>query len=250
MEQAKLPKQYLPNYKENFKDDIRWVKKYSAHYEFNYFPNSIAEKEIYSIEKTQEICFSKIISFLELKEPQRKIIYYLYPDKKTKKELMGDDWYAQAIYDDFSVHVLYTDECKSLGEHEDTHLLSLPWGLSIAFFQEGLAEYMVGKNWFGNDFNGVLKDILDKNVLPSVDSMMEHKKWMELDDDNVIYHYSFCASFTQYLINNFGLDKFKQLYQKTNRAYTRDENSKVFYDVYKIMPKEMEGKWKNDCFNI
>jgi hypothetical protein len=38
---------------------------------------------------------------------------------------MGDDGNAQSLWDDFSVHMVYNGKVKPLGEHEDTHLLTL-----------------------------------------------------------------------------------------------------------------------------
>lgn len=157
---------------------------------------------------------------------------------------MGDDWFAQTIYKDFIVHVLYTEKDKPIGEHEDTHLLSLPWGLSIALFQEGLAEYVVGKNWFGREFNEVVKEVMTKNILPSIESMMEHKKWLELDDENTIYYYSFCASFTKYLIETYGKGLYKELYMKTKRENSKEDNSNIFLDIFHKTPNEMEVLWK------
>lgn len=54
---------------------------------FHYFPNSLAEKEIATIVERQEKAFDKIISFLKVESPERKINYYLYPDARIKKNL-------------------------------------------------------------------------------------------------------------------------------------------------------------------
>lgn len=244
METQNTIEQYLPTYREDFKTDSRWVSKTSEHYIFHYFHGSVAEKEIDLIEKTQETGFDKIIKFLNIFEPERKIQYYFYPDGETKENLMGDDWFAQAIYKDFIVHVLYTEKDKPIGEHEDTHLLSLPWGHSVALFQEGLAEYMVGKNWFGEDHNKIAREGLEKNVLPSISDTLEHKKWLELPDEYVIYYYGLVGSFTKFLIETFSKEKFKELYQNTNRIKTKKENCDIFTKIYGISPEEMEEKWK------
>lgn len=241
--------QNLPTYKEDFKNDISWLKHETEHYIFYYLPKTIAEKEITKISETQGRAFKKIIEFLEILSPERKITYYFYPDLKTKKKLMGDDWYAQAIWKDFIVHVLYTKDIKPIGEHEDTHLLSLPWGLSIAFFQEGLAEYMVGHGWHGEDHDKLAYEASNKGLLPPVDSMMDHAKWKELDDDHALYYYCFVGSFTKFLIEQYGKEKFKTLYQNTNRFKTKNENSDIFQEIYGISPTEAEKAWKRYLSN-
>lgn len=182
-------KQHIPFYKENFKKDSRWIEKETEHYIFHYFSNSVAEKEIDIVAKRQESSFCKVISFLEVEPLNKKINYYLYPSPKIKKELMGDDWYAQAIYNDFSVHILYTDKIKPVGEHEDTHLLSLSWGLSIGLFQEGLAEYLTGHDWYGNGHEETLKKAKGKNILPKISSMMSQEEWMSLLEKHTLYYY-------------------------------------------------------------
>jgi hypothetical protein len=78
--------------------------------------------------------------------------------------------------------------------------------------------------------------------------MLEHKKWLDLDDDNSEYYYSFCASFTTFLIKNFGKDKFKEVYMKTSRQNDLASNLKAFVDVYDIDPSDLEKKWLNSVF--
>jgi len=242
--------QYLPTYKEDFKNDKRWLRRETEHYVFYYFPESAAEREIEQISNRQEEAFEKIIKFLEIIPPDRKITYYFYPDAETKKDLMGDDWYAQAILNDFVIHTLYTDQIKPIGEHEDAHLLSLPWGLSIAFFQEGLAEYMVGHSWHGEDHDMLAREALDSAILPTVESMMEHKKWIELNDKHAIYNYAFVASFAKFLINEYGKEKFKTLYKNTDRLKTKKENIDVFEKIYNISVKDMEREWKKKILEL
>lgn len=236
--------QNIPFYITKFRD-CPWKIYESDHYIFHVEAKSLAEKEIEKIKEIQESAYTKIIQTFKFQEPRQKIKYYFYPSQDKKAELMGDDWFAQAIYNEFEVHAVYDEKDRVIGEHEDTHLLSLPWGLSIGLFQEGLAEYMVGKNWFGEDHDKVAFEGLEENVLPTVSDMMEHEKWLNLSDEHAIYHYGFVGSFTKYLIENFGKEEFKELYQNTSRTKTKEENIKVFTKIYQISPEEMEEEWKN-----
>lgn len=234
--------QNLPTYKRDF-ETASWLKKETDHYEFLYFAGSLAEKDIDVIAKRQEEAFAKIINFLEVPAPKKKIRYFLYPDEETKKALMGDSWFAQSIYKDFCIHMLYTEAIKPIGEHEDTHLLSLPWGLSIGFFQEGLAEYMVGHDWYGKSHASSVIDGLKKNIIPTLHSMMDHKGWSDLDDDSAMYYYSFAGSLVDFLIATFGKEKFKELYMRTNRSFSKDQNEAIFGEIYSMSIGEAEKKW-------
>ena len=243
-------KQYIPFYKENFKIDSRWLKKETEHYIFHYFSNSVAEKEIDIVVKRQESSFDKIISFLKAEPPNGKIHYYLYPSSEIKKELMGDDWYAQAIYHDFSIHILYTDKIKPVGEHEDTHLLSLPWGLSIGLLQEGLAEYLTGHDWYGNIHEESVKEVKDKNILPKISSVMNQEEWMNLPEKYIFYHYCLAGSFVKFIINEFGGEKFETLYKNTNRENLLGQNKKIFENIYEIGIEKAEAMWEESLTDL
>jgi hypothetical protein len=236
-------KQDLPTYKKDF-EAAPWLRKKTDHYELSYFAGSFAEKDIDSIAARQEEAFIKIINFLEVPAPERKIRYFLYPDAGIKKVLMGDDWFAQSIYKDFCIHMLYTEKIKPIGEHEDTHLLSLSWGLSIGFFQEGLAEYTVGHNWYGDSHDSSVRQGFKKNIVPALHSMMDHAGWSGLGDDFAVYYYSFAGSFVAFLITAFGKEKFKELYIHTDRSFSKDKNESIFSAIYHLSISETEGMWK------
>jgi len=227
-----MAEQSLPTYTHAFKNDRRWKSFSSVHYILHYFAGSEAESDLKKIVETQELAYKKIMAFLELPDPGRPIEYFFYPDAQTKKLLMGDDWYAQAIFKEFCVHVLYTKNDKPLGEHEDTHLLSLPWGLSIGFFQEGLAEFMVGNAWDGRTHESYIKEGYIKGLYLPLTRYLKHDAWLKIDDNNPLYYYSLAGAFTTFLIGKYGRDKFKVLYQKTRRDLSREDNERIFTTIY------------------
>ena len=224
--------QHLPTYSHQFESETRFLTKTSPHYIFHYFGSSEAEKEIDHIIATQEAGFKKIIEFLDVPAPTKPIEYFFYPTEEIKKALMGDDWYAQAIYNEFRVHVLYTPEIKPIGPHEDTHLLSLPWGLSIGFMQEGLAEYMVGHAWDGTPHAVYVKEGYGKGLYRAIEDFFRHEAWLETDDTKAIYFYSLAGAFSTYLIERFGKERYKIFYTFCNREQDkiahRTQFSKVF----------------------
>jgi hypothetical protein len=237
--------QQLPNYIHTFENDSRWRTQTSRHYIFHYFENSVAEKDLPHIIETQENAYTKIISFLNVPEPGRPIEYFFYPDEHTKKELMGDDWYAQSIYNEFRVHVLYTEKDKPQGEHEDTHLLSLPWGQSIAFFAEGLAEYMVGHAWDGTPHIQYVREGYDKKLYSPLEYFMRHDAWLETDDTHAIYFYSLAGVFVAFLITRFGKEKFEVMYRQVSRKNTQEENVAVCELVFGMNFQSLEGAFKD-----
>lgn len=196
------------------------------------------------IVEIQETAYKKIIAFLEVDASNQPIEYFFYPDGQTKKELMGDDWHAQSIYSEFRIHILYTEKNKPIGEHEDTHLLSLSWGLSIGFLQEGLAEYMTGHAWDGNAHAKYCKEGYEQQYFPSIRILFGHKEWMERSEINMIYFYSLAGAFAAYLINTYGKERFKSLYQKTDRKHSRNQHGIVFKKIYNKTIDEIEIEFK------
>lgn len=240
-------KQQLNNYLDKYSNYKKWLKKETSHYVFCYLSDTDVERDIEKISQRQEKAFEKIIRTLNIAKPKEKVRYYIYPNQEIKEELTGVSGYAQSIYHDFTVHVVYNKEIDQLGEHEDTHLLSLPLGLAIGFFQEGLAEYMAGNRmWQGRDQIFWLKEALDKNIISNIESMMTQQAWIDSPDEDAPYYYILAKSFVSFLIDNFGMKKFKEFYSRLDRLHTKDENIKIFEEVYGISVGEAEKNWKNN----
>lgn len=215
-------KQHFPTYSHAFQEYLGWLVIETEHYFFHYTKDSEAEKDIEYIKARQEQAFQKIISKLGVPIPAQKIIYYLYPTPELKTELMGDDWFAQSIYDEFCIHVLYTPKDKPIGEHEDTHLLTLSWGISINFLQEGLAEYMVGHNWYGKSHKECVKEGVMKGYQLNPSKILTENDWLNTPQDGAIYFYALAGEWAKYLIETFGLEVFKKLYRESNREETAE----------------------------
>ena len=227
-------KQNLNNYTEEYKNSDIWEVLETQHYIFHYTKNSVAEKDLNHIAETQERAYLKIIKILKIENKQQKIKYYIYQSEDQKKRLMGDDGFAQAIWHDNSVHIVYTENIKPLGEHEDTHLLTLPWGVAIGFFQEGLAEYTGGCVW-GKSKQAAeifVQKSLSMKKIPDFKFFFSHSFWMNSADENIEYYYPLAGTFTRFLIHKFGLEKYKEFYKKIHRKNTREENIKIFEEAF------------------
>ena len=236
-----MPIQELPGYITDFKN-ASWRIKESPHYRFHYLKDSLAEKEIEHIEKAQEDAYKKITEFLGLPSyPEKKIDYYLYPDAETKKQLIGSEWFAQSVYNDFAVHALYTEEHRVIGPHEDTHLLSLPCSLSIDFLQEGLAEYMAERSWHEESFKKVVQDVrADAKFVISDDLLTSHSAWRDTNDYYAQQYYALAALFTGFLLETYGKGKYFELYRVLARDITQSENEKQYE---KILGITSEALW-------
>ena len=235
--------QNIPFYIHKFKD-FPWKVYESEHYVFHVGEKSLAESDIDVIKTRQESAYAKIIEKLELAPPGKKIIYYFYSSQKEKAKLMGDGWYGQTICNEFTVHAVYNEKDKVVGEHEDTHLLSLQMGLSIGLFEEGLAEFMVGKSMFGNNHNDVIRSGLKKGLSVDIKNLMSQQGWLDTPDEEAEFYYSVAGSFVAYIYGNLGLDILKKIYSVMDRGSTREENIKILESVIGQNISELEASWR------
>lgn len=126
-----------------------FLREESFHYSFHFQKDSLAQNDIKDIVKLKEKYYIKILNWLNLDVTLKKIDYYLYSSLKDKISLIGDDSPGNAIWEKlntnkneisskkFEIHVVYNERCKFINEHEDTHLLSLPWGYPYICFMKG-----------------------------------------------------------------------------------------------------------------
>jgi hypothetical protein len=244
-------KQDIPWYKTKYLDKKDWLVKKSPHYIFHFLKNSLAQEDINKVIKVQEESYKKILRTLKLKN-KRKLNYYLYPSKKIKNELMGDDGHGNGIWleiakqkriwksEKFEVHALYNNKIQCIGAHEDTHLLSLPWGVAIFLFSEGLAEFMSEK-WQNKDIDFWAKEYLKKNKLYSIEFLANNKNW---DKVNEMIVYPQSGSFIRYLIRIYGIEKFKRVYKKVSRKKKFNDNIRIIKEIYSKSIEKLEKDWK------
>lgn len=242
-------KQDISWYKNNYLNS-EFIKKGTSHYSFYFQKESLAEKDIENIADIKESHYKKILNWLDLNNSQ-KINYYFYQSSKEKMALMGDDSPGNAIWEElevedkkfsskkFEIHVVYNKKCKFIGEHEDTHLLSLPWGLSIYLFCEGLAQYMED-NFMEKDLHIVAKKLLKKKKLYSIKWLCTNSNWKNIEP---IIIYPQVGSFSKFIIEKYGKDMFKRLYQNTSRYFDTPKN---LSEIKKICCKtidQLEMEW-------
>ncbi len=224
-------KQNIPFYIDKFKE-VPWKNYESEHYVFCVEDGSLADINIEEIKSRQESGYRKIIQTLKLTEPNQKIVYYFYSSRDKKAELMGDDWYGQSIYSEFTVHAIYNEQDKVVGEHEDTHLLTLQLGFPVSFLQEGIAEAMTGKGMFGKDHDAVVKEGINRGIVFDIkDLVSTQQSWLDTPDEEAEFYYSLAGMFVKNLLETIGLENFKKLYTLNSRENSKEENLKIFEEL-------------------
>lgn len=121
--------------------------------------------------------------------------------------------------DDMSVYAEALDSSgyRPMGvlRHEVAHaVIDQAWGRSIPFLEEGLAEAT------GRASLGITSSVENREILEQVDVDAGSLDYVE------------AAKFTYCLIDNFGIEKFKNLFQSLERDSRIDEILDGFYAVY------------------
>ncbi|MDD5639209.1 MAG: hypothetical protein PHR47_00140 [Candidatus Pacebacteria bacterium] len=227
-----------------------FINKESLHYFFHFEKETLANQNINQIIELKESHYDNITKWLDVSN-NKKIDYYIYPNIKEKILLMGDDSPGNTIWEElsidekgnkpkkFEIHVVYNEKCKFIGEHEDTHLLSLPWGLSIYLFCEGLAQFMED-SFMGQELHEIARKLKEKNKLYSIEFLCSNENW---EDVEPIIIYPQVGSFAKFLINQYSKESFKDVYQNTSRNYDLSENLEEIKKVYNKSISELELEW-------
>ena len=212
-----------------------WNVTKSEHYTFYYRPGSLAEEHIAFIVEIQEMSYTRIITTLHVTFDQ-KIDYYLYPSRWDKLFTMGDrsGGCANPLFTE--VHAVYMEGGKTIGCHEDTHIICY-WTLGNPppFLQEGLAVSMM-ESWYGRPVHEWAREFLPKKRLIPLKSLLISHNFSKY---NTKVTYPQSGSFTKYIIDMYGIEKFKTVY---SQAIDETVES-VFWNVYGKSIDELEQEW-------
>ncbi len=73
---------------------------------------------------------------------------------------------------------------------------------------------------------------------------MDNDSWLAIPDEMALFSYCIVGSFVTFLIEKYGKEKFKELYQETDRENTAEKNKKIFKEIYGVSIDEIEKLWK------
>lgn len=174
----------------------------------NSFALTIKDSAIYLCNKA----ISKALSIISEKEFNTKFrILFISSDDEMEKYTGGRTYGG---YVDHSSRIIYMRFAKEeIGPitHELMHMVSMStWGKppkSTTWMNEGLSTY-AANYCSGYTVEELYRFFLSKNMLFSMDSLTSN---FYKNKDMIAYHQS--AFIVQYLLENFGIEKFKELWQ-------------------------------------
>ena len=208
----------------------QWERTESEHFIFNYPSGGYVAKNINTVVSRYEKAYENISSYLKTEVPG-KIIYYCFPSRQAGMDIIGYDLGFCHPANNQVYAILGQNEQQTTG-HEMTHVISFymsPTITSEVFLHEGLAE---SQNQEGEDFHGEVAYLMKtESFVPLKELRSNFRSY----DTQLAYNEA--ASFVLFLIDTYGIDKFKKL-------WAREDFEKALLDIYKKDSNELGKEWE------
>lgn len=212
---------------------VPWRKVETKYADFYYFD----EKPLTSEEIDRESDFlAKVVKTYDLKV-EEKISYYYYPSEEKFKEILG--FGSGRTHSRIRKNELHTT--RPYDDHEVIHMLMEDLGTPPFGILEGSVFYLLGSWEGGRDIHMMTKQLLTEQRLPGLYQIVPQKAM-----DDIGFSITVCgwASFSMWLIDRQGLDKFMKLYRETDGIQDVGPFSAHFKDVYGRDFQEMDREWR------
>ena len=232
-------------------DGSNFNKYETEHFDIYCYKGSLAERELATIKHLRESAYRQISDLLQVNY-DRKIRLVFYPDGETKKQEIGHqgDGYAFAN----NIVEVYNEQIRLDPFHELTHILASKLGNPPAIFNEGFAVYMserLGADALkylgspGKTIDRTTQEYLRDGKLINLEELI---KFTEIGSEKSNWRISYpeAASFVKYLIETYGIEKFRKAYQQTKSSDDANEvrkNADILMRIYGKPLAEIEREW-------
>lgn len=191
------------------------------------FPDGAIDKETAFVES----CAKK----LHLKA-ESKVSYYYYPSEQKFQEIIGvKKGHERAMWKKQELHTTRTYD-----DHEMIHMLLVPLGYPPFGLAEGLVFYILG-SWEGRDLHLIAKQTISGMKLPALYKIFTQRDMDAAGMSNVVPGW---ASFSIWLIDRQGIDKFMKLYKATNEVEDPAVFASHFKTIYGKDFQETDREWR------
>ena len=215
----------------------------TAHFDIYTAPNSISGDEQIFIQNLHEQYFNELSSYFNV-APSRKIKSYIFPNSEIKYQLIGagNADIARIWSDEIFLTV---DDYSSSLKHETAHIFSgyfgsgflrLPSSLNYSLIEgtAAAADGMVADE----EIDSLTRIYLSSNKSFSVNRMFNGINFFS---SNTLGAYAASGSFIKYMIDSFGVEKFKSWYRSgystANYPRSIEDNFKYFEASTRLLNK-------------
>ena len=186
----------------------------TEHFLIHYDPESDAAKNIELIAKDHEWRYSEVSEYLDV-DIRDKIISYIYPDSQVRKKYFGSLHATVANPIHREIHQVFNTYPIGELKHELVHIISADFGTRTLKIspKKGLIEGIaVAVDWPVNvmDKHQLSKTLLNKESLnKNLSDFLGYGFWYYPPSVS----YTLMGSYSRYLLDNFGVEKFKEYYR-------------------------------------
>ncbi|MDP4173008.1 MAG: hypothetical protein Q8933_03485 [Bacteroidota bacterium] len=225
-----------------------WHSYITRHFNFYYRPGYRSSVYIDSIAAKQEENYSEVLKLFNLYDYGYKVKYFIFEDFKDYDNITGAGSFSNTyeIGNYGAVYAIDNDSLSNVtGKHEITHFLVdnfFGFGAPGPFkwlTGEGMAVWSDG-GWYGEDLFDFAARKLRNDEISSPYFIVTHPEARRIQQ-NI---YPMAGAFTKFMIRNYGLAKFLNLYQK---GYTLDSFKaifgKTFYEQNTIFENFLKRKF-------
>ena len=181
-----------------------------------YAPGTPEAKDIKLIAMDHEWRYKQLKEALDLDSTQ-KIRSYIYPDIKTRKILTGagETTIANPIHNE--IHLIYDSFPHPVLKHELVHVMAGEFGNNVLKLSPkiGLLEGIaVAVDWREQRFtpHEWAKVMVEMGIAPKIEDIIGFGFWYSSAEVS----YTLMGSFSRYLIDSYGIEKFKSAYKTGN----------------------------------
>jgi|GEM_PF-1586949 len=213
-------------------EPLPWIEKDTKYITFYY----MEERPLPDDAMAEETAMVKeFVKKLDI-DVDEKIKYYFYPSETELQKYFGvKRGHERALWSKKELHTTELTE-----DHIVIHLLLADKGHPPFGFAEGIVFYLLD-NWEGRDLHAVAKDYLVQKRIPALYKALTQKEMYEKDASVTIPAW---ASFSKYLIDRFGIDKFMKLYVAMDEVEELETLSVHFKDIYGDDFPSIDRQWR------
>jgi tetratricopeptide (TPR) repeat protein len=204
----------------------------TEHFIIYYDPASLEAKNIALIAGDHEWRYAEVSKYLDT-DSGGKIRSYIYPDEETRKRIVGagETTIANPIHRE--IHLVYDAFPQPILKHELTHVVAGSFGTRLLRMtpKVGLLEGLaVATDWSDDPYNPHQwsKALIREGITPRIEDIVGFGFWYAPAG----LSYTLMGSFSRYLIDMYGIEKFKTLYRTGN------------FSVYGKSLPELAAGWK------
>lgn len=217
-----------PECQEDPADSSLWIHDFSAHFDFYYIKNSLADF-MWNYNKTfLENEFSRIRKTFGIYPLTKLQLYYhecFYPQS---------DWNRGLKFALFSpkkeIRLIYSPEEKNLFAPHVGQIMFLDrWGYAPLFLTSGLAGFSTFSHYFAKGF------LKEGKILP-LDSLLVSASYRRQDQEIAFYE---AASWMRYLMDKYGQGQVEELYRRASDISLRQELENSFGRI-----DQLEDDWQ------